>query len=848
MKTALKRITPFISIVFFGLALWFLDHELRQYDLSEVTQQLSLIPNSYILFSVILSFLSYLVLTAYDGLGVKYIGEDLSSGRIIRAGFIGYAFSHNIGLALITGGSIRYRIYSAWGFSVFQVTQIVAFSAFTLWIGFCSVAGLSLLLATPTLPDDVTVPFVSLRVFGIILLLMVVAYLWASASFKNEISFKGWSFKFPNLSLSVKQVFLASVDWLMAASVLYILLPESEITFFSFVGVFLLAQIVGLFSQVPGGLGVFESIMLLYLSNFISGSTVLGILFLYRIIYYILPLLTAMVLLGYQEYQENRKAVKDLGEKAVNWLPRVVPMILSFSIFIGGAILLFSGAMPSEVTRMEWLRHFIPLPVIEMSHFLASLVGAALLVLSGALQRRIDGAYHLTIGLLIFGILFSLLKGADYEEASVLAMMLAALIPCKKEFHRRASLFSKSFSAKWLAMIMIVMFSFIWLGIFSYRNIDYQNELWWHFSLMGDAPRYLRATVAVLSFAIIVGLVKLLRPRRITGGKPADQELTAAEEIVGKSPYAIANLALLGDKELLFNEKRNAFIMFGVEGKSWVSMGDPVGPAGEVENLLWKYHDLCDEHDAWPIFYQVRSDYLNYYVDLGLSRLKLGEEARIPLPQYEIEQEVEPEILESCRELEKSGYTWELLPRDNMGGYFPELKEISDQCLAEREKAERGFSAGYFAESYLSRFPICVIKHQGQIIAFANIWKGGELHELSIDLLRHSPGHSDTLIDYMVVKNLEWGKQQGYQWFNLGMAPLAGMKDQGLYSNWNRLADLIFTYGDNFYRFKTVREYKNKFNPQWQPRYLACPGGIALPRILSNLTNLITGGIKGIVR
>ncbi len=190
MKKKLKKLTPFISIIFFAFALWFLDQELQQYEMSEVLTQLSDIPNLYILFSLVLSFLSYLLLTGYDALGVRYIGEELEAGKIIRAGYVGYAFSHNIGLALITGGSIRYRIYSVWGFTGMQVTQIVAFSAFTLWIGFCSVGGLALLFATPNVPSSVTVPFVSLRVLGIILLVMVAGYVIASAKFKDEFTFK----------------------------------------------------------------------------------------------------------------------------------------------------------------------------------------------------------------------------------------------------------------------------------------------------------------------------------------------------------------------------------------------------------------------------------------------------------------------------------------------------------------------------------------------------------------------------------------------------------------------------------------------------------------------------------
>jgi len=847
MKKTLKKLTPLISIVFFGFALWFLNQELHQYELSEVTAQLSKIPNMYIVASLGLSALSYLLLTGYDALGIQYIGEDLETGKIVRAGYIGYAFSHNIGLALITGGSIRYRIYSAWGFTGMQVTQIVAFSAFTLWIGFCSVAGLSLLFATPDLPSDVTMPFISLRVLGIILLIMVVGYIWASSHFKNQISFKKWSFTFPDLKLSLKQVAIASVDWLLAASVLYVLLPKSEISFFSFVGVFLLAQIVGLFSQVPGGLGVFESVMLLYLTNFMPGPEVLSILVVYRLIYYIIPLLVALVVLGYQEYKVNRQKVEEFREKAANWVPRVVPQVMSVSVFLGGAILLFSGAMPSEVPRMQWLQHFIPLPVIEMSHFLASLIGAALLILAGALQRRSDGAYHLTIGLLVFGILFSLLKGADYEEASVLAIMLVAMVPCRNEFHRKASLVGQLFSLRWFILTLMVLGSVVWLGLFSYRNVEYQNELWWEFTLTGDAPRYLRAVVAAFGLAVLVGLVKLLHPRRKETTKPEDRELGLARKIIQDSKDAIANLVLTRDKELLFNEEHNSFIMFTREKNSWIALGDPQGPAEEAEETIWEFRDECESEGVIPAFYHVGNDYLEYYLDLGLTLFKLGEEARVPLQEHNLSETVDANVWSHHKQLTEEGYFFKVLPEGMAKRYLPELYSISEASLRHANRIERGFSVGFFDDEYLNNFPIALVMHEGNPVAFSNLLLGGNGYEVATDLFRYDPGAPEGIIDFVVLNTMQWAKEQGIQWFNLGMAPLAGMEAHEYSPNWSKFAGLMYSYGENFYGFKTVRAYKSQFSPQWEPKFLVAPGGMELTRALSNLTNVVSGGFSSLV-
>ena len=139
-----------------------------------------------------------------------------------------------------------------------------------------------------------------------------------------------------------------------------------------------------------------------------------------------------------------------------------------------------------------------------------------------------------------------------------------------------------------------------------------------------------------------------------------------------------------------------------------------------------------------------------------------------------------------------------------------------------------------------------VLKDQ-RILAFANIFGSSGKAELSIDLMRYLPDAPGTIMDYLFANLMLWGKSEGYGWFNLGMAPLAGLDNRSLAPLWNRLGAMIFLHGEHFYNFQGLREYKDKFDPQWEPRYLASPGGIALPSILTNLASLISGGIKGII-
>jgi phosphatidylglycerol lysyltransferase len=306
-----------------------------------------------------------------------------------------------------------------------------------------------------------------------------------------------------------------------------------------------------------------------------------------------------------------------------------------------------------------------------------------------------------------------------------------------------------------------------------------------------------------------------------------------------RSPRTSANLALLGDKLLLFNDPRTAFIMYGIQGRTWVSMGDPLGPDAEWEELIWRFREACDRYDAWPVFYQVEPDRLPLYLDQGYSLLKLGEEARVDASKFTLEGGIRKGLRSNRNKVQKEGCAFEIVPREHVPELLPVLKSISDAWLAEKKGAEKGFSLGFFDETYLQRFPCAVVKRNGEPIAFANLWLGAGKEEFSVDLMRYRPDGTRGLMDYLFVELILWGQSQGYQWFNLGMAPLAGIESRQLAPLWNKVASLVFKHGDHFYGFEGLREYKDKFDPVWKPKYLAARGGLALPRILADVTALI---------
>jgi phosphatidylglycerol lysyltransferase len=238
---------------------------------------------------------------------------------------------------------------------------------------------------------------------------------------------------------------------------------------------------------------------------------------------------------------------------------------------------------------------------------------------------------------------------------------------------------------------------------------------------------------------------------------------------------------------------------------------------------------------------------LHVYLDMGLSLYKLGEDARVRLSDFGLEGKKRSGLRYTNRKLEKSGCTFEIVPATDVANIIDRLKTVSDAWLESKHGREKGFSLGFFSPEYLFHFPVGLVRLEGEIIAFANLWLGAEKQEFSIDLMRYTPKAPSGIMDYLFIQLMQWGKEQGYQFFSLGMAPLAGLENRPFAPLWHRIGAMVFRHGEHFYNFEGLRQYKEKFDPVWEPRYLACTGGLALPKILANTASLIGGGLKGIL-
>ncbi|HVN70972.1 MAG TPA: bifunctional lysylphosphatidylglycerol flippase/synthetase MprF [Desulfomonilia bacterium] len=842
----LKTLGASIGLILFGIALWILHKELDKYRLREILQYLDGIPLKQFLTAVCLTMLSYLIMTGYDFLALRFINRPLGFRKIATASFIGYAFSNNIGLSMVAGASIRYRLYSSWGLSALDITKVIFFNTLSIWLGFLALGAGVFLFEPLVIPKALHLPFATDQPLGLLFLIPIIVYAFLVLTKRKTIKFGELEMAIPSARLFIPQVGVATLDWAMAGSILYVLLPPG-IALPSFIGIYLLGQFAGLISQIPGGLGIFEAVILIFLSPLMPASSIIGSLVIYRLTYYILPLLIAAVILGIEEIVQRKQILQWGAQALTRWLPYMVPPVLTVVTFLSGVIMLFSGATPAISNRLYRLSTFMPLPVIEVSHFLGSIFGVGLLILARGLQRRLDSAYYLAVALVVGEIVLSLLKGLEYEEAMALMIILLILIPSKPSFYRKGSLFGGRFTAGWLFVIGIVMLSTGWLTYFSYKHVEYSSDLWWRFAFTANAPRSLRAAVGALVAALIYAFAKILHPlspRPVTGNR---SDLDKSIPVIRDSLEGSANLALLGDKALLFSANGKAFIMYSISGRSWVAMGDPVGPLTEWQELAWQYCELCDRFGGWPVFYEVGSDNLHVYIDLGMTLVKLGEEGRVDLTKFNLEGGARKELRHTFNRLTKEGLSFEVVPPNEVPMIIGDLKKISDSWLEDKKTREKRFSLGSFKEDYLKRFPIGIIRRGDDAVAFANMWTSGGKEELSVDLMRYTSDAPSGTMDFLFIQLMLWGRQKNYHWFNLGMAPLAGLSDKSLASMWNRIGGFLFKHVENFYNFQGLRQYKEKFQPQWQPRYLASPTTLSLPIVLANIATLTSGGVKGIV-
>ena len=529
----------------------------------------------------------------------------------------------------------------------------------------------------------------------------------------------------------------------------------------------------------------------------------------------------------------------------------VAPVAAAVLTLAAGVMLIVSAATPSVPIRILQLMSITPVILMEVSHFFSSVLGLALVLLAFGLRSRLDAAWAATMAVLLIAVPLTLLKGINWEETAALAALAVALIPFRGAFPRKARLSQMEITPGWLASAAAVVLGAGLLGLWSFEHADYADQAWWRVMVDADAARAIRAWAGSALALFAIGVWRLFASAatpRVVGD--SDEDFARVRHILADAETAepSSNLALLGDKRFLFSASGQSFLMFGVRGRTWIALGAPVGSRDERLDLLWRFRELADSHAARPGIYGLSAEDLPDIVELGFSIQKVGEAATVPLESFSIEGRRRGNLRRAWRKAGEEGATFEVLPPGAAILVMSELQAISDQWLAQHAGGEKGFSMGGFHPRYVAEFPVAVVRFEGKIVAFATLWTTAAKTAFSMDLMRYADDAPKNIMDFLFVELIAWGRAQGYQAFEFGMAPLAGLEDRPLAPIMSRVGRLLFDRAEDIYNFQGVYRYKDKYDPVWHPRYIAAPHKWAIPILLADVGLLSSGGVAGLAK
>lgn len=533
--------------------------------------------------------------------------------------------------------------------------------------------------------------------------------------------------------------------------------------------------------------------------------------------------------------------------------------LLAWLVAVNGVVNIMSAWFIHHPARLTTLRHYLPLVVIRGSWLTGVLAGSAQLFLAWSLARRKKMAWLVTLLVLVLSTVTQLINGRHYLQVAINLVLLVSLLALQPCFTAASD--PPSVRRGVLAFPAITFFTLVYgsagfylLDRYFHRQFNLIDSVRQavSFLLRLDTPelarpalpaRWFLDSLAIIQYGgLFYSFLAILRPvvyRRIT--VPAERE--KARAIVNRhGRSSLAHLTLLDDKDYFFSRSGLSFVAYTLVGNVAVALGDPIGPDEDIADLISRFKEVCEKNDWHPVFYQVLPDFLALYQEAGLKSMKIGEEAVVELAGFSLAGGSRKSLRQSAGRAERRGYTTELLPPPQSEETISRLKEVSDHWLKHQQGGEKRFSLGWFDPDYLRQCPIMVVKDgNGTIQAFANLIPEYRRNEGTIDLMRRREDDGG-LMDLLFVRLIEYFREQRYDTFNLGLCPLAGVGEDRDAGVQEKVARLFYRHFNQLYSFKGLRQFKEKFGPRWEPRYLIYGSSLALPKIALAIVTANAGG------
>ncbi len=853
-----RRVRFAIPVLFLATVLAVGWQQVSSIDLLRVRDALHLMPVGPVLAIQILALLAILAMTPYDLLIAPVQGIRRHWRAWAHDAWIANTFNNVVGLAGLTGSGLRYLLAGRARLSHRQAASHAALVMLTIPVGLSA-------LAWPLwLSGSVHETWVSTGALTVAAAYLPL-YLLLTGDGRLHRRFLG---NLPALSRRRQAglVGISILDWLLAALTVWLSITAAGVdASLTEVGVaFVTAALAGVASMLPGGIGVFDGTLFLLLrtQGMDSDALVAGLV-MFRIVYYLVPWLIGIYLGGsVLTSGDNAPLSPLLRHWHVNPLlaPLRLPLVLFSAIavralayltFAAGVVLLVYSALPGPVDEQlaDW-HMSLPDILLQGLHLGSVLVGVMLVVLAGGIVRQVKRVYQVVIPVLLLGALLVTLKDFHYVQASFLVALAVLLRMQRARFYRQTFPLISLRTARWLLAMLVSLGMYVALGYLVTDNAWQLDVLHWSASRTVHAEHFLRSLLWLPLFALgILGWLFFRLPRP-DDNRPDHAALTAAGEFLnhhGGGPFA--HLVLAGDKQLFYAAGARVLIPYVRIRHRLVVLGDPNGDSAVFRDAIEEFYNFADLYNLEPVFYEVSEAGLGLYHDLGFRLFKLGERALVPTATFTLAGKHRGSLRRSVHQAERAGACFEMLEHPLSETRWHELQAVSDAWLNSKHTAEKGFSLGRFDREYLQRSPLALVRQGEQIVAFASLMPAyGSREQLAIDLMRSLPTAPKGTMDMLFVRLIEYARNSGYQYFELGVAPLSGVGQSRHASTSEKVARLAFEHGSRFYSYKGLRSFKAKFGPQWRGVYLAYRPRSPLPGLLLDIAALISGGYRHLMR
>jgi len=588
------------------------------------------------------------------------------------------------------------------------------------------------------------------------------------------------------------------------------------------------------------GLGAIEVSMTYVMIRFGFGNVeAIAITFLYRFFEFWLPLFVGILA---------------FLVKLNKLLMRIFP---AFFLLLLGIINIVSVLTPAIHERLTLLKDFLPVQAIHVSNFLVMTAGLMLLVTAAFLLKGLKTAWYFAIILSIISLVGHLTKAIDFEEATVALLAIVVLMGTRREYYiktnpkmRNVGLQTSLLTAAATLIYGIIGFYFLDKKHF---NIDF--DFWQsvrftiqNYFLIGSdelvpvskfASKFL-LTINISGFFSIVFLIYTFVRSYVPQKNVTPEELALANDLL--KSYGHSSLDYFktsGDKMIFFSESKKAFISYGISGNFAVALENPVAEnREEMKKCITGFDLYCYQSGMKSIYYRVPEESLEIYHQLRKKDLFLGQEGVVDLSVFKLEGGARKPMRNAINKVIDRGYKATIHKAPVKDGVLQKIKSVSDEWLQDMGRSEIIFSQGMFDWDELKQQTIITVENpEEKIIAFLNIQPDFAKDEGTYDLIRKTKDAPNGVMDFILIELFNHFKSQGIKYINLGFAPMSGLNDAHTFPE----KSMKFAYEKikSFSHYKGLREYKEKFDPEWHNKYLIYQHDYDLLQVPTVLANVI---------